>query len=659
MLSTLLIIGEWQSKGKGEWDRFLEKPKIEYEDKRGNKITNYILPILFDLDEMQVVVDKNNLKEYRDSFVEEYKLLKTLSARNKKIYGTVKGVNIKYLFNSFFGEDIEDESIDDGHLYQAVKNNYPELLSEYFGTLLKEISNLKPEFSDKVIEFNERTNKKEISINPIKEKLELTKSENIVAIYIEIKSTKLGISTPIPIAQLEDYELFLKARYGLDKKNKENKAEKRKKESLCYASGNIEENPSVMDLDNRFSLNKMFGAKTYNSYLPNFKQNNSYQSYQVSEKNKELLDYASSYLLNDKRIILIAGIKHCILPEFQSSSKIDLDLALTDLFEKSDLLFTYKSISNFDKEIKAWTDDIYWINFMALDYPRDKKYLKTKGLIKDVSVFHFDKVLRTILDVDHEFASLQGVNWLWVKGDSAFNLYTLYKLIPVRETNLNKAYEVLKSIFENRYIKLDILYNNFCELILCFYYGRFEGYINQNKPKSDNYLNSSVKRAVFKYLAFIQVLKNLNLIDMEEQAINQNEEILNQYERAIQDFFTKMQFNQQQQAMFYLGRMLGAVEYMQWKKNIKKTVINLVNFNGLDRDDIERLRNDLMNKARQHGQMGKVIFTNGKFSELFDYNNWKMPPTEALFFLLTGYSFGTNIKEAEEREKIEAEENEN
>jgi len=115
MLSTLLIIGEWQSKGKGEWDRFLEKPKIEYEDKRGNKITNYILPILFDLDEMQVVVDKNNLKEYRDSFVEEYKLLKTLSARNKKIYGTVKGVNIKYLFNSFFGEDIEDESIDDGH----------------------------------------------------------------------------------------------------------------------------------------------------------------------------------------------------------------------------------------------------------------------------------------------------------------------------------------------------------------------------------------------------------------------------------------------------------------------------------------------------------------------------------------------------------------
>lgn len=26
MLTTLIKIGEWQREGKGEWDRFLEKP---------------------------------------------------------------------------------------------------------------------------------------------------------------------------------------------------------------------------------------------------------------------------------------------------------------------------------------------------------------------------------------------------------------------------------------------------------------------------------------------------------------------------------------------------------------------------------------------------------------------------------------------------------
>lgn len=47
MLQTLLKIGEWQGKGKGEWERHLESPKVELKDARGNEITNYTLPIIF------------------------------------------------------------------------------------------------------------------------------------------------------------------------------------------------------------------------------------------------------------------------------------------------------------------------------------------------------------------------------------------------------------------------------------------------------------------------------------------------------------------------------------------------------------------------------------------------------------------------------------
>lgn len=32
MLNTLLKIGEWQSAGKSEWDRFLEKLKIKFKE---------------------------------------------------------------------------------------------------------------------------------------------------------------------------------------------------------------------------------------------------------------------------------------------------------------------------------------------------------------------------------------------------------------------------------------------------------------------------------------------------------------------------------------------------------------------------------------------------------------------------------------------------
>lgn len=32
MLQSLLKIGEWQSQGKGEWDRFLDYPKVKTEE---------------------------------------------------------------------------------------------------------------------------------------------------------------------------------------------------------------------------------------------------------------------------------------------------------------------------------------------------------------------------------------------------------------------------------------------------------------------------------------------------------------------------------------------------------------------------------------------------------------------------------------------------
>jgi len=131
----------------------------------------------------------------------------------------------------------------------------------------------------------------------------------------------------------------------------------------------------------------------------------------------------------------------------------------------------------------------------------------------------------------------------------------------------------------------------------------------------------------------------------------------NKYDEAIQGFFEKMQLNRPQQAMFYLGRMLNTVEFIQ--KGKKKTVIDKVNFNGMDRDDIQRLRLSLIEKAKQYSKVGKIIFTDSKFGDHFDYNQWNMNPQEAVFFLMTGYSFGISTRDAAELEKVESEENEN
>src|SRR5690606_28097943 len=125
----------------------------------------------------------------------------------------------------------------------------------------------------------------------------------------------------------------------------------------------------------------------------------------------------------------------------------------------------------------------------------------------------------------------------------------------------------------------------FCELVLCHYYERYNSYTNIPKSSKD-YFSKTVRDSAFKYLAFIRVLKRIKLIDMEDLETVDNQ-AAKTYEGAFDEFFSRMELTRDQQAMFFLGRMLSSVEYIQKEK--KKTIIEKVNFNGMDRDDIQRL----------------------------------------------------------------------
>src|SRR5690606_4624855 len=153
MLNTLLKIGKWQSEGKGEWDRFLERPKVEYEDKNGNSVKNFILPIIFDLDEKEVVIDSRNLKEYDENYIEPLKALKIQGGNNKAIYATVPSTKFIQLYKTFFGK--ENEKANEGEISEAILKENPSLLTDSFKKLLMEIFQLQEEFFEKTSLLNE------------------------------------------------------------------------------------------------------------------------------------------------------------------------------------------------------------------------------------------------------------------------------------------------------------------------------------------------------------------------------------------------------------------------------------------------------------------------------------------------------------------------
>lgn len=645
MLDTLLKIGEWQSQGKSLWNRFLENPKLK------DEVKNYILPLIFDLDNNDIVISGEYLHDYDEKFVENWKAIKVQGGNNKAIYATTSGDKINQIYKTFFGKEYTETK--NGELLEAIEKIDANLLTAEFKTLLESIFKLKYVFWHKLTIEN-RSGVKELKIKSIEDFLKFSNNQKLVLITVAVKSQNLFGDKMQYFSEIPEYKTFLEKKFLKEEVAAIPEKRKPLKSKLCYASGTSETDVEGLSLSNRYSLNKMFVEETKN-YASNFDKNRFPVNYQVSQNNQEKLDFASNYLLNEGQLrIKIANVDHVIIPQFQTNSEVDMGMTLDKIRTKSDLLFGFKDLEYFVENIKDEVDDIFWLNFLA--YESDGNFFKSTELIKDVSSFHFQKILKTFLKTHHEFLEVKGFNWNTIVtefgGVKAFNLNSVYSLIPLRKDKekKNKALSLFKSILENRKIEKEILFSYYCELILCHYYERYKSYTNVHKSSSD-YFYFSIRNSTYKYLAFIEVLKKLNIIDMNQENNLTSEELGNKYNQAIHDFFAKMNFSQDQQAMFYLGRMLNAVEFIQKEK--KKTVIEKVNFHGMDIDDIQRLRISLVEKAKQYSKIGKVIFTDRKFGELFDYNNWQMNPQEAVFFLLTGYSFGISTNEAETLEEIE------
>jgi len=652
MLDTLLKIGKWQSEGLSRWARFIDAPKVSTVDEKGNPINNYVVEIVFDLDAQTIYVNEASLKEYdEDKTAEQLKAIKVQGGHNKSIYATTEPKKINQIFKTFFGK-LENEEADRGELVEAIEKDYPQFMESRMYKLLMEIFELRPNFIELAVK--EDKEKTKLDAKYLLEPLELSRRDNVALIYVSVKSKDFSLPEPQPFAQLETYEEFLTAKFLTPSDSKPGKQEAKK---LCYASGEQQEQVTELNLSKRYSLNKMFVTKTKN-YARMFDKKAFTDNYQVGLKAQEYLDLASSYLLENFKV-KIAGIDHVILPEFLNQESIDYDLALEKIGTSSEFLFQSTPLEKSNElveYIELESETVFWLSFLAFD--SDRKFFKTTGQIKDVSRFYFQKIIQVFHDVNWEMRSLKRiVDWEAANQNygnvTAFNLQSVYQLIPVRKDKekKNKVLALFKSILENRQIYSTLIFEYFCELMLCHFYARYAAYKNiydyssNGNRKREDYFIWACRDSVFKYLAFIQVLKRLKLIDMETTETSIDAKGFNE---RVDHFFNKMEVNEAQKAMFHLGRMLNAVTRLQ--KDKKKTALEKVNFSGMDQDDIIRLRISLVEKAKQYGEVGKVIFHDARFGECFDFQNWSMPPQQAVFFLLTGYSFGLVKSETTEPE---------
>ncbi|NBB31231.1 TM1802 family CRISPR-associated protein [Cellulophaga sp. BC115SP] len=643
MLTTLIKLGSQLSHNRGEWDDIIDYPNIQKEKDKNIKL--YVAELIFDLDKSDVYLNPS-LKEYdEEQSCLAFKNIKIQGGNNKAIYACVESGKLEQVRKTFFGViDSKGNVPSTGQFQEAITKDFPQFNDTLLGKILPKIFSLSNIFIEKFTIEKESKGQTERLIDEklLTSSILQSPSSKIILFYTSVLSSDDNINTSTAISKIEGFEEFMKAKF-LEKGKKQTSIEVSKK--LCYATGTLSSSVTEVNFADRYSLNKMFVKETKN-YASFFDKNSFVLNYQVSNNNQLLLSRASKYLLENQKI-RIAGIDHCIIPQFLNKEQVDIQYITKGIFQKSELLFDSNSFDNLVTSAEYETDAPFWITFLAFE--SDGNFFKTINEIKDVSKFHFYKIIDAFNEVNDLFKNnlSDSVDWLSVMTDYGkqhrFNLASIYSIIPIRKDKekKNEVLSLFKLMFENRKIDPDKLFKHFCDLILCHRYKRYEAFKNVKKYE-DKHFDFAIRDSVFKYFALIQALKQLNLLqNMEEIEIvvpELSEDSTNEYQQKINTFFQQMSYRADQKAMFYLGRMLSSVAYIQ--KDKSKNVLEKVNFSGMDKAQILRLRNSLMEKAKQYKEVSKVIFADSEFNSYFDFNNWNMKPEEAVFFILSGYSFG-------------------
>lgn len=633
MLKTLYQIGKEISTNRDPWEDILQPAKIS--EREREKYTLYTLGIDFDLDEQQVVISPDALTEYSENIeaLKAWRSLKIQGGNNKAIYVCVDAKKPEQLAKTLFGKpDKAGEFPPYGEFIAAIDKDFSQFQGTDLYLALQKVTPLAEQFQELI------TNEKgKPSIQTIQEQLELGPFDRLVLIYATITDRETGWKQQA-FGELEGYEAFIEAKFFPEVTIKEDQREK-----LCYATGEPVLDAREAEFSGRYNINKLF-VKTTRNYAGDFDPRSFQKGYQISAESELYLDRGSTYLL-EHAVTDIADTRHVIIPEFFQQDEIEAE-ELRPFVKQADLLFQRQNWKELVNYLENYTeiDDLYWLNFIAID--SDGNYFKIGNAIKDVSKLHFQQIFDQI-------TALNGVFAPWLNPRLGFNLYSFYKSVPVRKDkeSVNAALLLLSALLEQRTIDRESLFQHFAKLVLCHRFQRYRSFTNVS-PQSE--FDFALRDAVVQYQAFSQLLTKLNQITSSLKTTPMSE--LPGMDQEEISFLKELNYSKDQTALFYLGRALSRIVWKQSGpgKGHRKNMLDKLNYNGMDRRAIYELASSIMEAGRHYDVSREVEWPLNAFYRQFDINNWKMDSREALFFILSGYTYRIRRKPEEESAEAEA-----
>lgn len=332
----------------------------------------------------------------------------------------------------------------------------------------------------------------------------------------------------------------------------------------------------------------------------------------------------------------LGDLRAIVIPKIgllENSAKEDLDRIFN----------VFKNISgglgDFDKinENMRLTTRDDWYSFSIVFGERDRAKFDYLGTIQEVPVTRIAMMKDNVVQV-----AKMALN-IWPTDNQEFWQLTLNQIsgmIPLRVLSDKVKFSPLIELLTALLKDYQYSYRKLIEFAISSSRAhRFKSYQGLKLFRTNN-PDLSLITAVLKFNYLMVLMQKMEMMPQNEaQAPKAN---LND---DIEKWITQMHYEEWKIALFLMGYLIGRIGNEQFKKDdVRKSVLDKIDFKGMKWDRILRLVGDIMNSLRNYRILKYNESTYYEMTKLIDKSRSVLErndPNENLFYILTGYSFAT------------------
>ncbi|QPA31246.1 TIGR02556 family CRISPR-associated protein [Thermaerobacillus caldiproteolyticus] len=395
------------------------------------------------------------------------------------------------------------------------------------------------------------------------------------------------------------------------------------------------------------------------SFASNLEKKSFVKNLSISKDAYQAIMAGEAYILRNFNT-RFSGLPCYIIPDFLYDVPFE-DAPLQDISKRiNQFVRTVKTVETAEalhrdiEDYKEFGDQMdNHISLHFLFYTKAQSALKVNKLLSDVPLTHLRRLgyeMRKAGEIGQRFF-----------GNEKFNLglEPIYYLIPMRiqrgeNFEKRKILQVYESLLTNKPLSYQWLIAQFVQLAKVHMYASYSVYQYSDKKEYNDF---NLVDAMVRAQLFLKLLQNLNLIKEEREMTKVTYDLP---DTEMVEYMETMNYNVAQSSLFLLGYLIArigsaqvgkaneraeAIGQARSGKTANKPILSKINYHGMNKQKLMMLSSEVFEKLRQlkiASLQNEAVYAEHK--RLFDsalQEKWNLSDRESVFYLLSGYAYGT------------------